>query len=311
MIDILKPLIKKFMPYAQKQMGFSRPPKLFLQNDTQNASDPLGKTGFYDPHNESITLYITNRHPKDVMRSLAHELMHHTQKCNGDFDNVGNVGEQGYAQSDPHMRTMEIQAYKASIVFRDWEDSLKETIYYEHLQKGDKKMSTKNWKNKELNGLLMERFGFGFKPLLEEEIEEAATGSRIPNRAKEQCERQGKKMVAGKCVDPDTLEEEKGELEEMCPHEDEADMVPDDGEEVEGGIEALVATALAAVHELAAAVGVDIPTDVEAGADMDMDIELVDDEALEESPSHPAEDREGPRGAGRRVKKSSGERSEG
>jgi hypothetical protein len=118
-------------------------------------------------------------------------------------------------------------------------------------------------------------------------------------------------MVAGKCVDPDTLEEEKGELEEMCPHEDEADMIPDDGGEVEGGIEALVASALAAVQELAAAVGVDIPTDDEAGADMDMDIELIDDESLEESPSHPAEDREGPRAGGRRVKKSSGERSEG
>ena len=28
-------------------------------------------------------------------------------------------------------------------------------------------MSTKNWKNRELNGLLMERFGFDFKPLAE------------------------------------------------------------------------------------------------------------------------------------------------
>ena len=36
------------------------------------------------------------------------------------------------------MRNMEIQAYQASIVFRDWEDSTKGTIYYEHLQKGDK-----------------------------------------------------------------------------------------------------------------------------------------------------------------------------
>ena len=281
------------MPFAKKQMGFSRPPKLFLRNDTKNGGDPLGKTGFYDPHNESITLYTTNRHPKDIMRSLAHELMHHTQKCNGDFDNVGNVGEQGYAQNDPHMRTMEIQAYKASIVFRDWEDSLNETIYYEHLQKGDKKMSTKNWKNKELNGLLMERFGFGFKPLLaeEKEIEEAATGSRIPNRAKQQCEKQGKKLVAGKCVDPDTLEEEKGELEEMCPHEDEADMIPDDGGEMEGGIEAIAAAAMAAVEELASAAGADISTDAEADDGMDMEIELVDDEELEERRGRGRKDR--------------------
>ena len=34
MIDILKPLIKQFMPFAQKEMGFDRVPKLFLKNDT-------------------------------------------------------------------------------------------------------------------------------------------------------------------------------------------------------------------------------------------------------------------------------------
>jgi len=168
MIDVLKPLIQRFMPFAQQQMGFDRPPKLFLRQNQQNAANPMGKTGFYDPQNESITLYITDRHPKDIMRSLAHELMHHTQNCNGEFDKVTNMGEQGYAQADPHMRNMEIEAYQASIVFRDWEDSQKGTIYYEHLQKGDKSsMSTKNWKNQELNGLLMERFGFEFKPLAE------------------------------------------------------------------------------------------------------------------------------------------------
>tara|TARA_A100001515_G_scaffold1276_1_gene1162 strand:+ start:3948 stop:5069 length:1122 start_codon:yes stop_codon:yes gene_type:complete len=161
MIDILKPLIRQFMPFAQKQMGFSRPPKLFLRQDRQNAANPMGKTGFYDPENESVTLYITGRHPKDIMRSLAHELMHHTQKCNGEFDNLENMGEEGYAQTNPHMRKMEIQAYQASIVFRDWEDSTKGTIYYEHLQKGDKSsMSTKKWKNQELKSLLAESWGF-------------------------------------------------------------------------------------------------------------------------------------------------------
>jgi hypothetical protein len=161
MIEVLKPLIRQFMPFAQEKMGFSHPPRLFLRKDEQNAANPMGKTGFYDPQNESITLYITGRHPKDIMRSLAHELMHHTQKCNGEFENVQNMGEEGYAQSNPHMRTMEIEAYQASIVFRDWEDSTKGTIYYEQLQKGDNSsMSTKDWKNGELKSLLSEAWGF-------------------------------------------------------------------------------------------------------------------------------------------------------
>jgi len=177
------------MPFAQEKMGFDRPPKLFLRQDQQNGADPMGKTGFYDPQNEAITIYISNRHPKDIMRSLAHELQHHAQKCNGDFDNVQSMGEQGYAQADPHMRSMEIQAYQASIVFRDWEDSTKGTIYYEHLQKGDKSsMSTKKWKNRELNGLLMEKFGFDFNPLAENlnegfENPKSATGAGPSNKA--------------------------------------------------------------------------------------------------------------------------------
>ena len=158
-IEVLMPLIKQFMPFAQKQMGFDRPPKLFLKKDTTNAADPLGKTGFYDPETESITLFTTDRHPKDILRSLSHELMHHTQNCRGDFTDTGEMGE-GYAQNNPHMRSMEIEAYKASICFRDWEDSLKETIYFEHLQKGDKTMSTKDWKNKEIKSLLSEAWGF-------------------------------------------------------------------------------------------------------------------------------------------------------
>ncbi len=159
----LKALIKQFMPFAKEKMGFDRPPKLFLKQDAENAANPLGKTGFYDPENEAITLYTTNRHPKDIMRSLAHELMHHTQKCNGDFDNTEGMGEQGYAQKDSHLRNMEIEAYQASIVFRDWEDSIKGTIYNEHLQKGVKSsMSTKDWKNGEINTLLTEKWGFSF-----------------------------------------------------------------------------------------------------------------------------------------------------
>ena len=47
MIDVLKPLIKQFMPFAQQKMGFSRPPRLFLRQDAQNAANPMGKTGFY------------------------------------------------------------------------------------------------------------------------------------------------------------------------------------------------------------------------------------------------------------------------
>ena len=125
MIDIISPLIKQFLPFAQKRMGFSEPPRLFLRGDDKNAQNPLGKTAYYDPNEKSITIYITGRHPKDVMRSISHELVHHAQNCRGEFQNMSEAGE-GYAQEDPHLRDMEREAYEqGNLIIRDWEDSIK------------------------------------------------------------------------------------------------------------------------------------------------------------------------------------------
>jgi len=177
MIDIISPMIKQFLPFAQERMGFKDPPKLFLRGDAQNANNPLGKTAFYDPQAKAVTLYITDRHPKDVMRSLSHELVHHSQNCRGDFNDVGEMGE-GYAQNDEHLREMEREAYETgNMCFRDWEDSIKSTIYFEHLQKGaTNTMSTKEWKNGELTTLLSEAFGFKFNL---DHLTEERTGSGI------------------------------------------------------------------------------------------------------------------------------------
>ena len=43
MNDILKDLIKQFMPFAQEKIGFKDPPKLFLRNDAK-ISKTLNKT---------------------------------------------------------------------------------------------------------------------------------------------------------------------------------------------------------------------------------------------------------------------------
>ena len=119
------PLIKQFLPFAQERMGFAHPPKLFFRGDDKNAENPLGRTAHYDPDQQAITVYITGRHPKDVMRSLAHELVHHMQCCNGELEDTST--EPGYAQSDEHMREMERQAYEiVNMCFRDFEDGLRE-----------------------------------------------------------------------------------------------------------------------------------------------------------------------------------------
>ena len=164
MKDILQPVVRKFLPYAKERMGFDDAPSIYLRTDPKNSESIFGKTAHYDPNEKSVVLYVHNRHPKDVLRSLSHELVHHAQNCRGEFDNMADL-EEGYAQKNPHLRDMEEEAYKVgNLVFRDFEDMMKEkTIYREFLEKGETlDMSHEKWRNKELGTLLSESWGFGF-----------------------------------------------------------------------------------------------------------------------------------------------------
>ena len=249
-------LINQFMPFAQEKIGFDEPPRLFLKNDEKNAKNPLGKTAYYDPQEKSVTLYVTGRHPKDILRSLGHELVHHKQNCDGKFDNVGDMGE-GYAQSNPHLRQMEFEANSVgSMCLRDFEDGLKKenTIYYEHLQKGETKMSTKDWKNKEITQLLSEAWGFKFNTL--EEFDEfngegelQAEEAEVQEEADilEVSDQEGKKDAEMETKGDATDETENEELEEVAassgrqsPHadrrgDDERKRPMEEAEELEEG----------------------------------------------------------------------------
>ena len=146
--------------FAQKRFGFKKPPALNLVSDEKNAGKLLGKTAYYDPQSLAVTIYTDNRHAKDILRSLAHELVHHTQNENGMLNDSGYHGE-GYAQKNKGLRKSEEDAYlRGNMCFRDWEDQLKQdkpTIYNEWRNKD---MSTKDWKRKELMENLTEKFGF-------------------------------------------------------------------------------------------------------------------------------------------------------
>lgn len=121
-------LVKSLLPYAQKQLGFNKPPVINFLDDEENSSNPLGKTGFYRPDNKSISVFITGRHPKDILRSIAHELVHYQQDCDGRLTNhlEKELHDKRYAQNNPDLRGFEEEAYlKGNMIFRDWEDNYK------------------------------------------------------------------------------------------------------------------------------------------------------------------------------------------
>lgn len=110
--------------FAQKELKFNTPASCKLVSDPENGKKTLGYTAYYKPDTSEVVIFSDGRHIKDMLRSFAHELVHHAQSERGDLKNT-ETGE-GYAQKDSHMREMEREAYeKGNLIFRDWEDGVK------------------------------------------------------------------------------------------------------------------------------------------------------------------------------------------
>jgi hypothetical protein len=107
--------------YLATKLGIKKTPKLILKQDEHNAAKPFGKTGHYDPSTETIVIFITDRHNTDILRSFAHEVIHHWQNENGTLSS--QASHEHYAQNDENLRKREMEAYLfGNILFRDWQD---------------------------------------------------------------------------------------------------------------------------------------------------------------------------------------------
>ena len=147
----MQTLLPHFYQFAKDNLGFDKDAKITFANDEENSKNPLGTTAHYSPDNMEVTVYTSGRHPKDILRSVAHELVHHRQNCQGKMDEPRTTGP-GYAQNDMHLRALEEEAYlEGNMCFRDWEDGYKAkpeyaTIYESVIKTYTKeklKMSTK------------------------------------------------------------------------------------------------------------------------------------------------------------------------
>jgi hypothetical protein len=93
-----------------------------ISDDEDNASNFLGKTAYYNPTDKSITLYTMDRHPKDILRSFAHEMVHHEQNLEGRLGNINTTN----TSEDGHLDKIEREAIEiGGIMLRNWEDSIK------------------------------------------------------------------------------------------------------------------------------------------------------------------------------------------
>jgi hypothetical protein len=98
------------------------PNLIFIEDDIENSNKMLGTTAYYDISNQSITLFTLNRHPKDILRSFSHEMIHHIQNLE---DRLTNIHTQDINE-DNYLAELELEAYsQGNMIFRSWENSLK------------------------------------------------------------------------------------------------------------------------------------------------------------------------------------------
>jgi hypothetical protein len=98
----------------------------FISDDTSNAEDFLGRTAYYNPGKKMIVLYTYGRHPKDIVRSFAHEMIHHMQNLEGRIGN-GDIKTTN-TNEDDYLKKIEAEAnLKGTMTFRNWTDGLRKT----------------------------------------------------------------------------------------------------------------------------------------------------------------------------------------
>lgn len=125
------------------------------------------RTGYYSPDEKKVVLFCKDRHPKDILRSFAHEMIHHAQNLEGKDLNFTTNDD---VKDNKNLEKLESEAYlKGNVFFRKWTEykqsekkelneslSLSESEIFEDTNPDDidlssfnikKQLNPKFWKN--------------------------------------------------------------------------------------------------------------------------------------------------------------------
>jgi hypothetical protein len=85
-------MIKQFLPLAMKELNIKELPRIILKKQIE-AHDGQATFGRFVDEEEKIYLGIASRHPVDILRTLAHELVHFKQHTDGKmYPKAGETG---------------------------------------------------------------------------------------------------------------------------------------------------------------------------------------------------------------------------
>lgn len=87
------PMLDTFVSFASKKLGIKSMPNMKLTKDDLETT-----FGGYNPAEKSIVVVSKNRHPMDIFRTVAHELVHHKQNEDGRIGK--DIAKEGGTGSD-------------------------------------------------------------------------------------------------------------------------------------------------------------------------------------------------------------------
>lgn len=132
-----EPYIRSLAEFMSKRIKLRPFPKIKISNRNQGDDEVFIKTGWYDPSERLVMLFSRGRHPKDVLRSFAHEMIHHYQNLEGRLAEGSYEGQD--IINDDRLMNLEKEAYlKGNILFRSWTESIQHEIESEpteHMRK--------------------------------------------------------------------------------------------------------------------------------------------------------------------------------
>ena len=90
------PMLDSFVSFASDKLGLKSMPNIQLQRKDEHGDQP--SFGGYNPGTNCIVVITKDRHPMDIFRTVAHELVHQKQKQE---DRIGkNIEQEGATGSD-------------------------------------------------------------------------------------------------------------------------------------------------------------------------------------------------------------------
>jgi len=91
-----KAAIQKFMEFVIDNLGIDGTVNVILTKQ----KDGIRTTAVYNHSESSIKVYIKNRAMVDILRSIAHEMVHHKQNQRGELKNNPHAGDDGSPQEN-------------------------------------------------------------------------------------------------------------------------------------------------------------------------------------------------------------------